>query len=277
LIDHPAVSALHAETPLRVWSLIVTVFGDMVMREGTDLSPPPVWSGPLTVLMAMVGVEAGPLRTSLSRLVAGGTLLRGKEGRNTFYAIEDDSRRAFANAGATIYGRRRPLPTGFLHLALIDRMADRAAAREALTAGGWRFIGPSTALLPEHDGEAAPATPEGTILGKASCDGAIAEAVSDIFGVAALDAGYARFLDVFAPVAAAPPAEPAHAAALRLLLVHQFRRVALRDPMLPARALPAGWRGEAARRTFDAARGKLRGPSEAWLSANGFRPADGSW
>jgi phenylacetic acid degradation operon negative regulatory protein len=277
MIAHPAVAALHAETPLRVWSLVVTVFGDIVMREGTDLSPPPAWSGPLTVLMAMVGVEAGPLRTSLYRLVAGGTLLRGKEGRNTFYTIPDDSRRAFADAGATIYGRRRPRPSGLFHLALIDRVVDRAAAREALLAGGWRFIGPSAALLPEHDGEAVPATPKGTILGKASCDGTLAQAASEIYDLAALDAGYGRYLDIFAPVADSPPADPAHAVTLRLLLVHQFRRLALRDPMLPAKALPCGWRGEAARRTFDTAREKLREPSETWLSANGFRPASRSW
>lgn len=37
----------------------------------------------------------------------------------------------------------------------------------------------------------------------------------------------------------------------RLLLVHEFRRLVLRDPFLPAALLPAGWAGPEARATFD--------------------------
>ncbi|MGL5117381.1 MAG: hypothetical protein ACRC7C_18865, partial [Beijerinckiaceae bacterium] len=192
--NHPSIKVLHAETPLRVWSLVVTVFGDIVMRQGADLSPPPLWSGPLTELMALVGVEAGPLRTSLSRLVAAGTLERGKEGRNTFYGLSKDSRLAFAAAAGRIYGNSLTQPTGFCHLALIDRAVDRLAAREALVADGWRFMGPTTALRPEFADMAPPALPPGAIHGKARFDAPLATAVFDTFDLAALDAGYVRFL-----------------------------------------------------------------------------------
>jgi phenylacetic acid degradation operon negative regulatory protein len=273
MIDHPAVAALHAETPLRVGSLVVTAFGDIVMREGTDAAPQPLWSGPLTDLMALVGVGAGPLRTSLSRLAAAGTLLRGREGRNTFYWIADDSRRAFAQAARTIYGYDTISPTGFCHLALLDRVDRRSRARESLSNAGWRFLGPSTALLPEHLGTAPPPLPDGAIQGKAPFAGALAEVAADVFGLASLDAGYRRFLECFASLATEPPANPAKAVALRLLLVHQFRRLALKDPLLPSQALPSDWRGGAARIAFDAARAGLHAPSETWLAANGFRRA----
>jgi phenylacetic acid degradation operon negative regulatory protein len=42
----------------------------------------------------------------------------------------------------------------------------------------------------------------------------------------------------------------AQALQLRLVLVHLFRQVALRDPRLPDPALPADWPGHPARRLF---------------------------
>ena len=52
--------------------------------------------------------------------------------------------------------------------------------------------------------------------------------------------GYGRFLDAFAPLADAP-IPPAEALLLRLLLVHEWHRLVLRDPLLPAALLPEAW------------------------------------
>ena len=85
--DNPFLDALHADKPLRVWSLIVTIFGDVVMRQGRDRAPGPIWIGPLLLLLERLGVDSGLARTSLSRLVANGVLERDKAGRNTFYRL----------------------------------------------------------------------------------------------------------------------------------------------------------------------------------------------
>jgi phenylacetic acid degradation operon negative regulatory protein len=42
-------------------------------------------------------------------------------------------------------------------------------------------------------------------------------------------------------------ATPEHAFVVRTLLIHEYRRVMLRDPQLPAELLPHGWPGAAAR------------------------------
>jgi phenylacetic acid degradation operon negative regulatory protein len=83
----PFLDALHADKPLRVWSLIVTIFGDIVMRRGRDADPAPIWTGHLLDLLQCLGVDAGLVRTSLSRLVANGVLVRERAGGTRFTSL----------------------------------------------------------------------------------------------------------------------------------------------------------------------------------------------
>ena len=59
----------------------------------------------------------------------------------------------------------------------------------------------------------------------------------------------------------------------RILLIHHYRRVVLRDPLLPTALLPADWPGRAARvLCAEIYRGVLAA-SERWLDRNGTNPA----
>lgn len=267
---HPALDALHAETPLRVWSIIVTIFGDIVMREGTEIAPAPMPTAGLQALLALLGIDANAMRAALSRLTAGGTLVRSREGRNTFYALSSAAGHEFAEAATRIYARPPRPRADFLMLAAIDRAADKAAARQAMAMAGWHFLGPTMALKPGFGPEALEEpVPDGTLTGAAMDAPALAAAARDAFATDALGDGYHRFCGLFADTAAA--GAPDAAAALRVLAVHRFRRLILRDPLLPMDLLPPDWPGDRARRAFDATRAALRSPSEAWLVANGLR------
>jgi phenylacetic acid degradation operon negative regulatory protein len=63
-----------------------------------------------------------------------------------------------------------------------------------------------------------------------------------------LGARYARFITGFQPVLAAvrEPLAPADAFLVRTLLIHEYRKIHLRDPLLPPSLLPADWPGTAA-------------------------------
>jgi phenylacetic acid degradation operon negative regulatory protein len=52
---------------------------------------------------------------------------------------------------------------------------------------------------------------------------------------------------------------------IRIRLVHAYRRIALKDPLLPDELLPPGWPGHEARRTCAAIYRRVRGPAERWL------------
>ena len=58
----PLINTLRAEGRLRVWSLVITAFGDLVQHRGGAVS-----SARLNVLLGRIGVEPGALRTALSR------------------------------------------------------------------------------------------------------------------------------------------------------------------------------------------------------------------
>jgi phenylacetic acid degradation operon negative regulatory protein len=66
--------------------------------------------------------------------------------------------------------------------------------------------------------------------------------------------------------------DPAAALRARLILIHEFRRVALRDPGLPDSLLPRDWPGARARREVADLYRRLLAPSEAWLDAHGLGP-----
>lgn len=268
----PSVHRLLAEPPLRVWSLIVTIFGDAVMDRGTILSPPPLPAASLMALLGHLGIEPGPARTSLSRLVAGGTLVRTKSGRNTFYRLAEASAAEFAAASRIIYAdpSSARAATGRFQLVLLDRAPDRIAARARLEELGFRFIGPMTAFLPEHDGAGLPALPHGMITALAPSGEPIAVAAREAWQIDALQAGYRRFVTTFAALST-DPLPPEQAVALRIASVHVFRRLALRDPGMPPSVLPEDWAGEAARALASKIDTLLRPASEDWLMRHGFR------
>jgi phenylacetic acid degradation operon negative regulatory protein len=268
----PFLAALHADKLLRVWSLIVTILGDIVMRQGMDLAPRPVWTGHLLDLLERLGVEAGLARTSLSRLVSGGVLERGKSGRNTFYRLSAASAAEFARAAERIYGRKPLAPGSQLHLVLIDRVADKAAARGALEATGFRFLSSSAALRPAYRDETAPDLPVRAITTLVEASGETAAAARELWRIDDLNSAYAGFIRQFGVVHGDWPPEAAIIA--RVVLVHRLRRLLLRDPMLPTSALPADWAGDKAKALFARHLAALYEPSERWLSENGFR--DGS-
>lgn len=258
--------------PFRVWSLIVTIFGDIVMDRGTIAEPEPVWIAPVLDLLALLGVDAAAARTNFSRLVANGTLMRDKTGRNTFYRLSPGSRADFSKAATIIYGRDLPHHTGHFALAIIDRAQDRAAARAHLSRSGFRFITPGAAILPERELDPPPTLPVGVIPARAAASPAIAGAAREAWQLDMLAQNYRWFLGEFADLRQGGAAlDPTSAVARRVLLVHHFRRLILRDPLLSDENLPADWPGTSARYLFDTGLEALAALSEVWLRDHGLR------
>jgi phenylacetic acid degradation operon negative regulatory protein len=69
--------------------------------------------------------------------------------------------------------------------------------------------------------------------------------------------------------------EPFAALVARVLLIHEYRRILLHDPLLPPPLLPADWPGAAARALTARLYRRLAWPAEAWLDA-GLAGADGA-
>ena len=93
--------------------------------------------------------------------------------------------------------------------------------------------------------------------------------------VTRVGAGYERFVQMFSNLAGkAAELAPLDAMATRVLLIHEYRRVVLRDPCLPTALLPPDWPGAAALGLCAGLYARLAPASERWLDTkpNGSGP-----
>lgn len=268
----------HARRPVRAWSLIVTLYGDAIVPRGGSLG-----LGSLVELMALFRIDAGHVRTAMSRLTADGWLQRVKAGRNSYYRLSKRGQGSFAAATQRIYGTHAPAFDGRLRLALLAPDADRAAARSALTRAGYVAVSP-TAYVAVID--VTTRLPKGVFLLHAEADDGRALAAA-AWELETLTKSYRAFIARFAPLDAAltkaidKTMAGDDALVARTLLIHEFRRVVLRDPNLPAALLRSDWPGVEARALAVRIYRRVVTGSEAFLDANarnarGFLPPPGS-
>ena len=268
----PLLAALHA-APLRVWSIIITLYGDAIVPRGGTLD-----LATLLRIFAAMAVGPGAVRTAVSRLAADGWLAGRKAGRASFYRLTAEGDAIFAAAARRIYRAAPPPWDGVLRLVLLPPETAAAARSTLLDAG---FATPVPGLWIAAPGDravpAAIAALAGAVMLDASAESASGRRLAALaWPLARLAGGYERFVALFTPLARwlEEGGELAGGEALvaRILLIHHYRRVILHDPDLPSALLPPDWPGVAARalcRRLDTA---LYAQSEAWLDRHARTP-----
>lgn len=250
------LSHMRAE-PSRTWSLIVTLFGDMVAPRGGHL-----WLGTMLEIFAALEIGGNVVRTAASRLVADGWLERSRVGRNSYYRLAEKGQATFAGAAERIYAAAPPPWDGTFSIAVLEPGAERDALRIELEQGGYAALAPGV-LVALH-----PIAPEaaGAVFLRASADGpASGRLAAQIWPTERLGARYREFLEAIRPLEAARAFSDLDALLGRLLLIHEYRRLVLRDPLLPGALLPPDWPGHEARRRCADLYQRLLPGSERWL------------
>lgn len=240
------IAAHHGRVPPRTGSLIVTVFGALVMPAGEALR-----LSDLQDWLAALDIEPGLVRTALSRLVTDGTLLRERDGKAALYRLSARALTDFEAAGDVIFGRRLPEPTGDLDGLVIEDTGRRAALRGELGAMGFVPLAANLMIRPAWLGRATPAI-GGCLALVFHANADLARRARELWPLEQLASGY-RALIAHAEAVRAGTFAPEEARLARLMLVHEFRRIVLRDPFLPEALLPPDWPGREARIAFDAA------------------------
>jgi phenylacetic acid degradation operon negative regulatory protein len=268
-------AAVAAERPLRVWSLVVTIFGDAVAPRGGEL-----WVGTLTEIAAGLGIGGGALRTALSRLAADGLIERRKIGRNSYARLTRSATAPFRAASGRIYALGGPAWSGAWSVAILPEAGngEMAEARAALDGLGYRPIGTAAMIAPLVASGRVPAGDAigGAVLLTAAASPEDARRLAGRFcPLASAAADYAGFIERFAPVrAAVGAADDFERLLARILMVHAYRRVLLRYPPLPDALVPPDFPGKAARALAAEIYDTVREPSERWLDAHALN-ADG--
>ncbi|MBV9748497.1 MAG: phenylacetic acid degradation operon negative regulatory protein PaaX, partial [Acetobacteraceae bacterium] len=242
----------------RTGSIIVTVYGDAIVPRGGEAG--------LAMLLALfraMGVGDGVVRTACSRLARDGWLTRRRWGRLSFYRLGPRGLAEFGAADARIYGSLDRPWDGKLRLAFPQAGEDRAA----LDAAGFAPAASGVLASPNP-------APTGvlTLLGEGDATTMRAFAAR-VWSVERLGDSYGRFLERFAPLQrGAETLAPLRALVARVLLIHEYRRVVLRDPALPVALLPEDWPGWEARHLCAGLYRVLLPASEAWLSSGEAGP-----
>ena len=257
---------LRAE-PSRTWSVIITVFGDAIVPRGGS-----VWLGTLVRFFAALGSNDGVVRTAMSRLAADGWLERSRVGRNSFYHLTERGRVTFKQATAHTYGAHARRWNGRFEMLLIGNARERESARALLLTAGFGAAAPGVWIAPA--GVPVPHLTRGVLHLDAGCDLATARKLAKAcWPLERTAAAYARFLTLFTPLEAAldaaMPIAEIDAIVARILLIHEYRRIILRDPTLPLELLPPAWPGAAARELCGALYHRLLPASERWLDRHG--------
>jgi phenylacetic acid degradation operon negative regulatory protein len=258
------LNRFHARTPIRAGSLIVTLFGDAIVPRGGRLA-----LASLSEIMRAFRVSDTLVRTAMSRLVADGLFERRKIGRNTFYALSPAAEEEFAAAAAKIYGRPREDWDGRFDLVLLEgAAAERAEARTGYQARGYGALTPDLMIGIAERVELA-----GLHLRAEAAWPETARALAErAWPLAELAARYAHFSEMFTPIEKAvgehaPPNDLA-CLVIRILLIHEYRRIVLRDPLLPPRLLPSDWAGGQAHGLCAAIYAAVADPADRWLGGH---------
>jgi phenylacetic acid degradation operon negative regulatory protein len=256
--------------PSRTGSIVVTVFGDAILPRGGS-----VWLGTLLEFFKGLDIDGGVVRTAMSRLAADGWLERSKVGRNSFYRLAGKGRRTFNAATQHIYDPPPSDWTGRFELLLIGSGEDRDASREALKNAGFGSPLPGVWVAPS--GVPVPEEAAGAIRLEVSAeDDSGRRLLRESWPLQRTAEAYLKFMKTFEPLGgwiARNSLAEADAFTARILLIHHYRRVVLRDPLLPTALLPQDWPGSAARRLCGEIYRALLPASEQWLDRHASNEA----
>lgn len=286
------IESFRQESRVRAGSLIISVFGDAVLPRGGR-----IWLGSLIRLLQPLGVSERLVRTSVFRLAKAEWLRAESLGRRADYLLTESGRQRFEEASRLIYASRAPQWDGQWRLILGVGAESSAKERErlhrALFWQGFGMLGSDCYVHPGADLKAVfdalevegfsgqleglmPMLATESVAGRAAD---AADLVRRAWNLEELAAAYAGFVAAYRPILdqLEKVAEVADEDAflLRILLIHDYRRLLLRDPDLPEELLPNRWPGRQARSLCRDIYGRLLAASERHLDAH-LRLADGS-
>ncbi len=239
-IDHwfeTSVAQLSDPQNQRVWSIIVSLFGDMAQAEGDQIS-----GAALTRIITPMGIKPEAIRVALHRLRKDGWIESERSGRASVHFLTQYGRSQSAAVTPRIYDRAPRIAQDW-HLLIADDAAGQAVLDDLLLLPNYITVNRNTAL--GHG--TMPGSLE-DLLAIGASDFAVPDWLKARIFPGDLTAACGSLLQEL-KAAGLPPAQPdaLQIAALRTLVVHRWRRVVLRHPDLPESFHPASWPGTACR------------------------------
>ena len=269
------VARFRRQRPLRGGSLIVTIFGDSIMPRGGAIA-----LGSLIRVAAPFGLNERLVRTATARLANEGWLDARRAGNRSEYRLSAGGRLRFAEATRRIYDLQSDW-SGRWSLVLLPpmRAADRRRLREELTWNGFGEVAAGVYAHPEAQAREfwielkTQGLLSKTLIfnGNLEDENAAARLVALGWDLQDLGRRYQDFVTRFERVRTALRTrggpDPQASFIARTLLIHDYRRLHLRDPLLPPRLLQDDWPGARAAELCREIYSRVFAQSEQYLSS----------
>jgi phenylacetic acid degradation operon negative regulatory protein len=276
------VARFRRQRPLRGGSLLVTILGDSIAPRGGSIA-----LGSLIKLALPFGLTERLVRTSIGRLATEEWVSFERSGRASFYSLTSPGKARFAEATQRIYGAAPQEWDGEWTVVIVPPTLKtlRKDLRDELNWLGFGQLTSGVFAHPTHKepmirARLAELESAGELIvmqGSINAQTSDASLVAMGWDLGDLTRRYHRFIDMFQPVAAALAASGNGSSGiattagetafiLRTLLLHEYRRIHLRDPLLPAALLPDGWAGTDAQQLCRTLYAKVFPASEQYLS-----------
>lgn len=216
------------QTP-RVWSLLVTIFGELAQDEGAKIS-----GLLLRHMREVIGIKPEAMRVALHRLRKDGWIENERKGRTSAHFLTQQGRAQSAAASPRIYASRSLRTQAWL--VLCDPTQPHGHLDDA---GLWLSSNMMVTTENTHHAD----TFQAPLNESANIPEWIKNKICDRETCAKSQAFAETLEAVGKDLTRIPPLSKLERAVLRILLVHAWRRILLKTPDLPDRLYPQDWYG----------------------------------
>ncbi len=261
------LTQLLEDNSLKAWSLIITFFGDAVVARGGNVSAKTVQS-----VLSESGIGAGAVRTAFSRLASDQWIERQKIGRESFYELGLNGYQPFTAATARIYSPFECESNKPFHWSIAIKNPGAKGADNPILQSGMQIT--SNCWL-FSDGNNMHGLRKANFLVLSGELSEFPKWVTEKILPDETSQGYVQLQKRFSAIKQVASLSPLECMVTRCLLIHQWRRLLLRTPVLPSELVPEDWPEKGCREFVANLYHQLLPGSEAWLDENGTC-ADGS-
>lgn len=261
-------------------TFIVTVFGDVVSQHGGW-----IWLGSLIETLKPFGFSERLVRTSVFRLVKEQWLEVKKVGRKSYYRYSETANNHYTKAAKRIYsGDTRVKNNNWLILLTpFVEETKLPAVKRQLNWLGFSSIASGTFAHPNCNQSSLEETikelelTDSVIIFSAKTNdknssSVLKNLVHQKWQLEALQQRYQELLDIYLPfkelVIKGLNITDYQSLSLRLLIVHEYRRVLLNDHELAEDMLPDNWNGHQSNQLVEFLYEKLSQPSTRYICSN---------